>query len=74
MENTSNDYEKKLSLKKLRLLKELDQKTVATHIGLSQSGYTKKEKKEREFSASELKKLADLFEKSLDDMYIIITN
>jgi transcriptional regulator with XRE-family HTH domain len=73
MEN-NNSYENEFSLKKLRTMRDLEQKTLAEKIGLSQSGYAKKERKENDFTATELNKLAKYFNKTMDEMFKIINN
>jgi transcriptional regulator with XRE-family HTH domain len=72
--NNQEKFELTLSLKKLRILREYDQTFVAEKLDISQSGYTKKESGKSEFSASELHKLAELFGKTMDEMYKIINN
>lgn len=59
-------------IKTLRKERGLQQKEVAVEVGIDQSNYSKIENGRREPSVSVLKKLADLFEVSVD--YIIEPN
>lgn len=59
-------------IKTLRTERSLQQKEVAVEVGIDQSNYSKIENGKREPSVTVLKKLADLFEVSVD--YIIEPN
>lgn len=56
------------NIKKIREDKNLMQKEVASHIGVDKSTYSKIEKGTREVTVAELKKMARLFDISLDQL------
>lgn len=56
-------------LKALRQLKGLTQNDVAKLLGLSLHGYLNKENGKSQFTLNEAKKLADMFDVTVDDIF-----
>lgn len=69
-ENAEND----LTLKELRIKRNIQKKYVCDKLKISPQGYTPKEEGKREFTVSELEALCDIFKKSEKDMIRIIKN
>ena len=63
---------KEVNLRKLRGLRAeygLTQEEVAKKIGISTNSYNRKERGKRKFTLIEAKKLADLFDVSIEDIF-----
>jgi transcriptional regulator with XRE-family HTH domain len=63
-----------LTLKKLRIIKDVEQTELAKILKIAPSTYSKKELGQRKFDIEEFKKLSDFFKLSMEEMYIILEN
>ena len=59
----------KLTVAEARRLRNISQDKVAEHIGISLSGYRKKESGESKFYVDEAYSICELFNMNLDDIY-----
>jgi transcriptional regulator with XRE-family HTH domain len=63
-----------LTLVQLREIKKIPQSKIREKLGLSDRSFRGKEKGDNEFTFTQFKKLADIYEMSLDEMAKIVTN